>query len=309
MQTDSVIRRHLRRIPMLAAAVGSLLAASTLSSVIPAEASPGDEIVFVRYFPLGLVIEDIYTTGFSSASATQLTSSPTISDNSPVWSPDGTTIAFTSNGSLAVMNADGTGYFTLPGSTLGGSPAWSPDGQSLAYTLGWGNNKEIHVYSLGGGGSVQLTSNAKDDGDPAWSPDGSKIVFSRNDPSASGPEFDLWVMRADGSNQTQLTKAHGWEVHPDWSPDGQTIVYTHGKTGAANQLWTVGATGSAGPQQITRGTSSFMPAWSPKGTHIVFARGKDEEAAPAHIWVIELRSGSERQVTSGNAKDYFPDWR
>jgi Tol biopolymer transport system component len=52
-----------------------------------------------------------------------------------------------------------------------------------------------------------------------------------------------------------------------------------------------------------------MPAWSPKGTHIVFARGKDVEAAPAHIWVIELRSGSERQVTFGNAKDYFPDWR
>ena len=296
-----------RRFSLLAVGLGLLLGASSLGAAAPAGAATGDEIVFMRYFPQGLVIEDIYSTGFGTG-ATQLTNSPTVSDNQPVWSPDGTKILFRSSNSLAVMNADGTGYSPLPG-TNASSPAWSPDGTRIAFSMGWGDQSEIFVYSLSGGGSLQLTTNAKGDRDPAWSPDGSRIVFSRNDPSAPGYEYDLWVMRADGSSQTQLTSAPGWEVDPDWSPDGTTIAYAHGNSGFTTQVWIVGATGS-GPQQLTYGTYSDMPAWSPTGTHIAFSRGKDVEIAPAHIWVIRVRSGAERQVTFGqDVRDRDPDWR
>lgn len=306
MSTGSGQPRRLRRFLVLVAV--SLLAASVLSTAAAATAT-GDEIVFMRYFTPGLVIEDIYSTGLSTAGVTQLTNSPTVTDTQPVWSPAGTKIVFRSNNLLTVMNADGTGYFPLPGTANAVSPAWSPDGSSITYAQGWGNNSEIYVYSLVGGGSVQLTNNAKEDRDPAWSPDGSRIVFSRNDPAAFGYEYDLWVIGANGSSQTQLTNDPGWETRPDWSPDGQTIVYAHGKTGVESQLWTVGATG-AGAQQLTSGTPSFMPAWSPTGTHIAFSRGKDMTGAPAHIWVIEVTSGAERQVTFGpDVNDFYPDWR
>ena len=52
-------------------------------------------------------------------------------DGSPVWSPDGTQIAFTStrddNGEIFVMNADGTNPINITNHPAGdGSPAWSP---------------------------------------------------------------------------------------------------------------------------------------------------------------------------------------
>lgn len=52
----------------------------------------------------------------------------------PVWSPDGGTIAFVSDGDLWLMGADGAGKRLLAGTELRDhSPAWSADGGRLAF--------------------------------------------------------------------------------------------------------------------------------------------------------------------------------
>ncbi len=60
----------------------------------------------------------------------------------PVWSPDGTRIAFVSSapggsfvpGGLHVVNADGTGQIDLTPADNVAEPAWSPDGTRIAYS-------------------------------------------------------------------------------------------------------------------------------------------------------------------------------
>jgi Tol biopolymer transport system component len=60
----------------------------------------------------------------------------------PVWSPDGTRIAFVSSapgdgfvpGGLHVVNADGTGQINLTPVDEVSDPAWSPEGTRIAYT-------------------------------------------------------------------------------------------------------------------------------------------------------------------------------
>ena len=69
-------------------------------------------------------------------------------DGSPVWSPDGTQIAFTStrddNGEIFVMNADGTNPINITNHPAGdGSPAWYPIGAMITNieAKSWGQIK------------------------------------------------------------------------------------------------------------------------------------------------------------------------
>lgn len=76
---------------------------------------------------------------------------------------------------------------------------WSPDGQSIAFTSNRSGNFDIWVQRVAGGNAVQITRSTAQDTQPAWSPDGSSIAFrSERDsgglyvvPAGGGPERQL----------------------------------------------------------------------------------------------------------------------
>ncbi|MCB9107375.1 MAG: PD40 domain-containing protein [Anaerolineales bacterium] len=82
------------------------------------------------------------------------------------------------------------------------SPVFSPDGQTLALTYKQHDHWEVYTYNLASGARERLTkpplladpqySSAA----PAWSPDGSQIAFITD---RSG-QWEIWVMNADGSD-------------------------------------------------------------------------------------------------------------
>jgi Tol biopolymer transport system component len=97
----------------------------------------------------------------------------------PVWSPDGSRIAFIAdrpgdgNGAIYVVNADGSGLTNLsnsPGSD--GVGAWSLDGSRIAFTSNRDGNTEIYVVNADGSGFTNLTNNPGEDGGPVWLPAG-----------------------------------------------------------------------------------------------------------------------------------------
>ncbi len=93
--------------------------------------------------------------------------------DTPVWSPDGRRIAFSSTSSrsdLYVVNRNGTGERQLtsgPGNSL--SPRWSPDGKSIAFERLRGNSSHVFTVHADGTGEKQLTRDGKNGG-PAWRP-------------------------------------------------------------------------------------------------------------------------------------------
>jgi WD40 repeat protein len=141
-------------------------------------------------------------------------------DSDPVWSPDGTKIAFTSfrdgsNGEIYVMNADGSGQTNLSNNAFSdGASAWSPDGAQIAFHSLRDGEFEVYVMNADGSSQTNISNNGALDVDPAWSPDGAKIAFASN----RDFDFEVYVMNADGSGQTNLTNNAADDFDPDWQP-------------------------------------------------------------------------------------------
>jgi Tol biopolymer transport system component len=140
----------------------------------------------------------------------------------PVWSPDGSKIAFESDRTglyqVWVMDADGTNprQVTTDSATKGQLPDWSPDGSRIAYSSLATGNGDIYVINADGTNPTRLTSDPALDFGPAWSPDGTQIAFTSGRGSATGAQT-VYVMNADGSNQHPV-HPFGNQTVPAWQP-------------------------------------------------------------------------------------------
>ncbi|WP_265561686.1 amidohydrolase family protein [Sphingomicrobium arenosum] len=170
-------------------------------------------------------------------------------DMQPVFSPDGSEIAFTSDrgggDNLWVMNRDGTEPRQVSDESfrLLNQPAWTPDGEYIVgrkhftsdRSLGAGEMWLYHASGVGGG--VQMTkkrTDEKDTGEPAFSPDGRYMYFS--DDATAGDTFQyskdvngqIYVIkrldRETGEIETIVSGAGG-AIRPAPSPDGKSLAF------------------------------------------------------------------------------------
>lgn len=124
---------------------------------------------------------DIYVMNADGNQVTNLTNhsttNPRTSAYSPVWSTDGTKIAFVLNDDLFIMDSNGSNRKRLtfgekvynPWGYGGGKPAWSPDGTKIAYSANWEGNYEIYVMNADGSGPhVNITNHPAGDTSPSW---------------------------------------------------------------------------------------------------------------------------------------------
>jgi dipeptidyl aminopeptidase/acylaminoacyl peptidase len=135
-------------------------------------------------------------------------------------------------------------------------PAWSPDGKSLAFTSNRSTpdpdrnyNFDIWVVAAGntdkGAHLTQVTTNPGPDRQPAWSPDGKWIAYvTQTDLKAMiYATHHLAVAPSSGGEAKVLTLAFDRSVRrPRFSPDGRAIYFVADDDGTEN-LFRIPATG------------------------------------------------------------------
>jgi len=201
----------------------------------------GKRVAFERADPQNAQIRNIWLYEFSRGVATRFTFSPA-SDTGPVWSPDGSRIAFASSrgGQFGLYqkasNLAGEDELLFKSSDFKIPSSWSPDGSALLYYFA-GRSSELWALPLGGGAAerkpARVASSEFDEAMGRFSPDGRWVAYQSNE---SGKD-EIYVRPFDtssaaGPSSTTSTPLTGkWLVSngggdsPLWRGDGKELYY------------------------------------------------------------------------------------
>jgi Tol biopolymer transport system component len=171
-----------------------------------------------------------------------------------------------------------------------------------------------------------------------WLPDDEHVIFASTHAHADDclpapdrskgyvwklyPEFDLYVMRKDGSDLRKLFASEGYDAEATVSPAGDRIVFTSTRTGDP-ELYTMNIDGSDVRQVTNEKGYDGGAFFSQDGSKIIFraSRPKTEQELAAYdelvrehlvrpgrleIFVMNADGSEMRQITNNGAANFAP---
>jgi Tol biopolymer transport system component/DNA-binding winged helix-turn-helix (wHTH) protein len=254
----------------------------------------------------------IYVQRLTAAAPIRLSGEAT-EDLCPVWSRDGSQIAFLRNSDPGTLS-----IFTIPlvgagerrwadfrrGASL--SFDWSGDGKwfAVAEPDAAGHPPAITLISLNTGERRVITSPPdkwRGDSLPVFSPDSAHIAFRRTTP-ASGHE-DLYQIPLTGGQPERLTFDDRTISALVFTPDGGLLFSSKRET-TTRSLWWISSHGRSLTHVTAATFESTMPAVSRDGAHFAFSKLLHD----VNIWQTAADgSGDAQPLIDSDLPDFGPE--
>ncbi len=185
---------------------------------------------------------EIFTVPVEHGDARNLSQSSDAHDRSPIWSPDGTQVAwFRDPGdgySLVIASQNGMGdhrTISLGESKLGWEPTWSPDGSHIAFV---DDDVRIRVLNVATGQitTADVAGHNLERGNMGltWSPDSRWLAYAKSFPNGFR-RIVAWS--AESRTATPLTDPMADAGEPAWDRDGRHLYFVASTDLALGSGW------------------------------------------------------------------------
>jgi dipeptidyl aminopeptidase/acylaminoacyl peptidase len=253
---------------------------------------------------------DLFAIPANGGQIINLTNTPDVSENSPVFSPDGARVALSLKArtsgavNIAVLDWKTRQVHNLTNEATEdhswASPVWSQDGKFLfAVRRNAGDtDSDIYRINLASHELENLTAHEADEqiinelGDV--SPDGRTVLIAS---TQKGGFSNVALLEVASKKLTWVTDTQ-WEASPvEFSPDGKTITYTINADGRTDTyIAPIGGTGTKinFPEGLTAPAGN-PHAYSPDGSQILLVH--QDSQRPSDLWLYDVKSHQSRQLT------------
>jgi len=218
-----------------------------------------------------------------------------------------TQIAFSYAGSIWIANRDGGNLRRLTSGGHEGGPLFSPDGSRIAFTGNYDGTRAVYVISPAGGEPHRLTYHPADDSAVAWTPDGKRILFASERTAFASGVVQLFTVPIEGGFATQVPLARASEASfsPDgtrvaYVPHSQwQLAWKRYRGGQTKFIWIASLADSAVQATIPRENSNdFNPMWV--GDTVYFLSDRN---GPVTLFSYDLKSQQVKQLVKNDGFD------
>jgi Tol biopolymer transport system component/C-terminal processing protease CtpA/Prc len=220
----------------------------------------------------------------------------------PAISPDGTTVVFCYRGNLwKVASTGGTAEPLTVSDAHNTMPVWSADGTKIAFASDRYGNFDVFVMPVDGGEAKRLTFHSADETPTSFTPDGRAVLFSAAilDSSSNvlfptGAQPELYEVSLDGGMPRQVLTTPA--IYAVYERDGKRLAYSnqkgyehewrkHDDSSFARDLWLFDVATGKHTQLTPPGADNRQPVWAPDQKSLFFL---SERSGSFNVWRLGL---------------------